>query len=230
MTVEQKHVVWPRAIRIIRSIYPPIDLFEDLADPEDWEAIAAGESKSNPRLQESIGDLGKVPPDRRVAGPGASYVMAPFVHCSTDRPGRFTDGSFGIYYAGNSTPVAIAETVHHHAKFMLTTDEEPSWTSQFRELVGSVDSVLDDASNYPEYLDPDDYKPSQVFGAQRREAGSNGIFWPSVRHPGGECIGIFWPDVVTILVQGDHFAYHWNGTVVDYVKNVATGEIWSIVD
>lgn len=29
----RSHVQWPKTYRIIRSIYPPIDLFEDIADP-----------------------------------------------------------------------------------------------------------------------------------------------------------------------------------------------------
>ena len=81
-----------------------------------------------------------MPLARRVTGPGASWVMAPFVHCSPLRPGRFSDGTFGLYYAGDSTEVAIAETIHHHAKTMRATAEPPGWTSQFRELIGSVDA------------------------------------------------------------------------------------------
>ncbi|HAO2891907.1 TPA: RES domain-containing protein, partial [Escherichia coli] len=81
-------VQWPKTYRIIRSIYPPIDLFEDIADPRDWEALVAVEAKTNPRIRFEVGDLGKVPAHRRVSGIGASYVMAPFVHCSTGRPGR----------------------------------------------------------------------------------------------------------------------------------------------
>lgn len=100
-------VRWPRAHRIIRSIYPPIDLFEDIADPQDWEALASAESKTNPRLWEHLGRLDLMPPERRVSGPGASYLMAPFVHCSPDRPGRFTDGTYGVYSAGDREEVAI---------------------------------------------------------------------------------------------------------------------------
>src|SRR3546814_12996721 len=88
-------VDWPSAVRLIESKYPPIDLFEDLAEPEDWELLAAAEAKTNPRIAETIGNLDLVPVERRVAGPGASYVMAPFTHCSPDRPGRFHDGHFG---------------------------------------------------------------------------------------------------------------------------------------
>ena len=53
-------ICWPQSFRIIRSIHPPIDLFEDIADPRDWEALAAVEEKTNPRIRFEIGDLGKV--------------------------------------------------------------------------------------------------------------------------------------------------------------------------
>lgn len=225
VTAPVRRVVWRRSARIIRSIYPPIDLFEDIADPADWEALASAEAKFNPRIRDSIGDLGKVPVARRVTGPGASWVMAPFVHCSPLRPGRFSDGTFGLYYAGNSTEVAIAETIYHHSQTMRATAEPPGWTSQFRELIGAVDVPLDDVTGIKALLHPDDYAESQIFGAARRAAGSNGITWPSVRYPGGHCIAAFWPDVVPIPTQGGHFAYHWNGTAVDYVKKLDSGEI-----
>ena len=57
MTVPVRRVIWPRSVRIIRSIYPPIDLFEDIADPADWEALASAEAKFNPRIRDSVGDL-----------------------------------------------------------------------------------------------------------------------------------------------------------------------------
>lgn len=229
VTAPTRRVVWPRSARIIRSIYPPTDLFEDIADPADWEALASAEAKFNPRIRESIGDLAKVPLACRVTGPGASWVMAPFVHCSTLRPGRFSDGTFGLYYAGDSTEVAIAETIHHQTKIMLATAEAPGWTSQFRELIGSVDAYLDDVTGLDALLHPDDYHASQVFGAQQRAAGSNGITWPSLRYPGGNCIAAFWPDVVPIPTQGGHLAYHWNGTAVDYVKRLDTGVILHVL-
>ena len=119
MTVAARRVTWPRTVRIIRSIYPPIALFEDIADPADWEAVASAEAKFNPRIRDSIGDLSKVPVARRVTGPGASWVMAPFVHCSPLRPGRFSDGSFGLYYAGDRTEVAIADEVASAAELVM---------------------------------------------------------------------------------------------------------------
>lgn len=224
----RRRVRWPRTYRIIRSIYPPIDLFEDIADPCDWEALAAVEAKTNPRVRLEIGDLGKVPPARRVTGPGASLVMAPFVHCSPLRPGRFTDGSYGLYYAGDAETVAIAETIHHHERFMHATAEAPGWTSDFRLLVGRIDRMLDDVDAVPGARDPEDYGPSQILGRALRAGGSDGVVWQSVRMPGGRCLGAFWPDVVPIPTQGRHYRYHWDGTRVDFVQHCDTGQVLAV--
>ena len=221
-------VAWPKTFRLIRSIFPPIDLFEDIADPEDWEALASAEAKSNPRVVDSIGQLALVPIERRVNGIGASYVMAPFVHVSRDRPGRFTDGSYGVYSAGDSEEVAIKEVAFHHARFMNATNENAGWTSQFRMLIGSVDAKLHDVSDVPKALLPDDYREAQRIGADLRAAGSNGVFYPSVRCEGGKCIGVFWPDVVPVPIQADHYDFHWDGARVDRIRNCNSGKIYAI--
>ena len=85
-------IKWESAVRIVRSIYPPIDLFEDIADPADWPLLISAEQKTNPRLMENIGNLELVPKDRRVGGQGATYLMAPFCHVSPDRKSSFSDG------------------------------------------------------------------------------------------------------------------------------------------
>ena len=74
-----------------------------------------------------------------------------------------------------------------------------------------MDAALDDVTGLADLLDPDDYAASQVFGAQRRAAGLNGLTCSSLRYPGSQCIAAFWPDVVPVPTQGGHFAYHWNG-------------------
>ncbi|WP_245602388.1 RES family NAD+ phosphorylase [Fodinicurvata fenggangensis] len=219
-------VTWPQAYRIIRSIYPPIDLFEDIADPRDWEALASAESKTNPRIWEQLGQLDLVPPERRVSGPGASWLMAPFVHVSPDRPGRFTDGTYGVYSAGDSEEVALYEVAHHHAVAMADSGEEPGWTSQFRLLVNSIDLDLHDLRPFADYHHPDDYSLSQRLGRRLRAEGSNGLVFRSVRCAQGECAAVFWPDLMSVPVQGDHYHFHWDGTSVDRVRNMRTSAIF----
>lgn len=224
-------VRWAEAFRIIRSRFPPIDLFEDIADPADWDVLARAEMKTNPRFELSVGRLDLVPIERRVAGPGASWVMAPFTHCSTDRPSRFSDGSFGVYYAASSFEAAVAETIYHHARFMAATAEAAGWTSEFRELVGSVDAELHDVRSDPTFvgcLDPNHYGQSQALGGQVRSEGADGMLYPSVRQPGSECLGVFHPDVVEIPTQGRHLAYHWDGSSVDQIKDVTGGHVYQV--
>lgn len=233
MKPEVVRATWPSTHRIIRSRFPPIDLFEDIADPADWDAILSAEAKTNPRVAESVGMLDLVPEDRRVAGEGASWAMAPFTHTSIDRPSRFTDGSYGVYYAGDRIEVALFETMHHHGTFMAATAEEPGWVSDFRELVGTVDAELHDVTNVPQsdaIYDKDNYLASQQLASDLRGKGSNGVVYTSVRYPAGLAVALFWPDIAGIPTQGQHFSYYWDGAAVSQVKNLASGKVFNIIE
>ena len=230
-TVGKTAIVWTGARRIIRSIFPPISLFEDIADPADWLLLLAAEQKTNPRLMENLGALDLIPPDRRVGGPGASYVMAAFTHISTDRPSRFSDGRYGVLYVADRFETALAETIHHHAIFMARIAEPPGWTSQFREIV--MDVALDahdlrDETAYADALRRDDYRPSQALGAALRASGSDGIIYPSRRLEGGQCVALFYPDLAAGAIQGRHLDYHWNGARVDFYREPASGNVYRI--
>jgi len=231
-SVPLAHVAWRAARRIIRSLHPPIDLFEDIADPGDWPLLISAEQKTNPRLMESLGNIDLVPTGRRVSGPGASYLMAPFTHVSPDRPSRFTDGSYGVLYAANRFETALMETVYHHARFMARTGEAPGWTSQFRELVLDVEAEVHDLrGGDPDYdlaLHENDYTHSQMLGAALRTTGSEGIAYPSRRDRGGESVGLFYPDRAASVIQGRHVDYHWNGGAVDFYRDASSGEVFKI--
>ena len=85
--------------------------------------------------------------------------------------------------------------MHHHARFMALTREEPGWTSQFQELMLDLDADLHDLrSGSPTLkpaLDRDNYRASQTLGASLRRSGSSGVVHPSVRTPEGECADLF---------------------------------------
>lgn len=230
--VPKAAVNWRGAVRIIRSIYPPVDLFEDIADPADWPLLLSAEQKTNPRIIETIGNLDLVPPERRVGGPGASFLMAPFTHVSPDRTSRFGDGSFGVLYVGKAFRVALLETAWHHGRFMTQTREPPGWTSQFREIVLDVRATLHDLRRGPAFaaaLAPNDYRASQQLGRSLKAADSEGIVYPSVRCPNGTCVALFHPDLGLRPHQGRHLDYHWNGQRIDYYRDASSGEVFKIV-
>ncbi len=231
-SVPVAQIRWTGARRIIRSLYPPVDLFEDIADPEDWPLLIAAEQKTNPRLMAALGALDLVPPARRVAGPGASYLMAPFTHVSPDRPSRFSKGEYGVLYVAERFETALLETMYHHGRFMARTREAPGWTSQFRELVLDIGAVLHDlrggADALKPALDPDSYGELQALGEALRKAASDGVVYPSQRHQGGQCAALFYPDRAANLVQGRHLDYHWDGTRVDLYRDAGRGEVYRV--
>ena len=230
--VPVSHVRWTGVRRIIRSLFPPVDLFEDIADPEDWPLLISAEQKTNPRLMETLGNLDLVPPGRRVSGSGATFLMAPFTHVSPDRPSRFSDGTYGVLYVAQTFETALLETMHHHARFMARTNEAPGWTSQFRELVMSVEAALHDLRGgdpaFGPTLDPDDYVDSQRLAASLRSGVSEGLVYPSRRDTDGECAALFYPDLAFDPVQGRHLDYHWDGARVDLYREVGTGKLFRI--
>lgn len=227
VSVPTTRVNWPSTHRLILSQYPPIDLFDDLVDPRDWEALARAEARSNPRIYEEIGDLSLVPPERRVGGANASWVMAAFTHISPDRPSRFTDGSYGVYYAGDSFETALREHCFHMGRFYASCGSEPGWISQVRQLVGKIDADLTDLRGgglgHLLRQDVKHYPAAQEFAKAQKVGGANGIVYPSQRHSGGECIAAFYPDVVSIPKQSGHFRYHWNGSKIDFVQQKSGG-------
>lgn len=225
-------VEWRGAVRIIRSAFPPIDLFEDIADPADWPLLISAEQKTNPRIMTTIGNLDLIPSERRVGGPGASYLMAPFTHVSPDRPSRFSAGGYGVLYVAKSFETALFETIHHHALFMARTSEPPGWTSQFREIIMNIGADLHDLrslSSTDPVLDPAAYPAAQKLGAELRAGGSDGLVYPSMRHPGGECVGLYYPDGASAPTQGRHLDYHWDGQAVNLVRDHSTGAVFRVI-
>ena len=225
-------VAWVGARRIIRGRYPPIDLFEDIADPADWPLLISAEQKTNPRLMETIGAIDLVPAARRVGGPGASYLMAPFTHVSFDRPSRLTSGAYGVLYAADRFETALAETIHHHERFMSRTAEPAGWTSQFREIVLDVSVEAHDLRGNPalfgEALMPDSYAESQALAADLRAAGSEGIVYPSCRRPDSDCVGLFYPDLASNPGHGRSLDSHWDGARVDFYREGGSGAVYRI--
>ena len=218
-SVPLARVSWRPSYRLIASRYPTVGLYDAIADPADLDAVYAIEALANPRLRDEIGELQLVPPAERVSGPGATPVMAAFTHLNPEGS-RFSDGSYGVYYAAHSLDTAVAEVSHHRAAFMRRTDE-PAIDLDLRLITANVEAELHDlgkgdAGNacdgrFASVFDPDDYGPPQRLGKAFREAGSWGLRFPSVRDPGGECVGIFRPRALRHAKAAAHIALHWDG-------------------
>lgn len=61
-----------QAFRIIPSRYPPICLYEDVANADELEAVWAVEALTNDRLREEAGELARVPKEDWLVGRNCS--------------------------------------------------------------------------------------------------------------------------------------------------------------
>jgi hypothetical protein len=204
--------------RIVSSKYPPVPLFEGLVAPERIGAVFELEAMTNDRLREQVGQLHLVRPEDRVSAPGASVVMAAFTHVSARRQSRFSDGSYGVYYAGRNLDTAIGETRYHRERFLAATSEAPG-EIDMQVYVGEVARRLHDLRGvgYELVHDPDDWSAGQRYGRSLRAQGSWGVVYRSVRHPGGQCIGALRPPAVTIPQPSIHLGYVWDGERIAHV-------------
>lgn len=215
-------IKWRPAWRVIPSRFPAVGLFERVARPEDFDALYALEAMTNDRLRDEVGDISLVPPEERLFGPGSTCIMAAFTHLNP-HGSRFSDGSYGVFYCARRRDTAIAETRYHAARFMAAT-REPPMRLQMRlysvDAQGRVADLRKAAQAEPRIVAPDDYAYPQTIGRSLRSEGALGIVYPSVRHPGGQCLAAFRTALVKNCLHAAYLEYQWNGDGIDAVFEV----------
>lgn len=206
-------VAWRPCHRLIATRYPTVGLYDEIADPADLEVVFAIESLTNPRIRQELGQLSLVPPEERVAGPGATLVMAAFTHLNP-LGSRFSDGTWGVYYAADTLETAVAEVGHHRAAFLGRTAEPPididlRWIQA--DLFDKLHDLRPLRERLPEVHDRDAYHASQALARRLRGQGSAGIAYHSVRREGGQCVAVFKPRALSQAREAGHLALHWDG-------------------
>ena len=207
---------WKPSYRLVPSRFPPTGLFDRVSDPADLEVVLAVESLTNDRLRDEAGEIRLVPAEERISGPGTTPIMAAFTHLA---PGgsRFTDGTFGVYYAAREIETSIAEVAHHRALFLAHT-REAAGEVDMRCYLAKIDARFVDVRGWgkrrPDIMNPDRYEEAQRFGKARRAEGAAGIAYDSVRRAGGQCVAVFRPRVVAPVIQGPHICLVWDGQAI----------------
>lgn len=208
--------------RLIPSRFPPVSMFDWAESSEELSEIAALEGMTNERLQTEYGSLYLVSSQDWVSGEGSTPLMAAFTHPG---PSRFSDGSFGIYYAANSLQTAISET-RFHREYFLKASNEPPCLVQMREYIARVQKPLVDIHHpkFNSYLNPDMryYEHSQQLGYEIKMANEWGIAYPSVRNQEGYCVAILRPPALTLPKQGCHLDYIWDGEKISDIMHAKT--------
>lgn len=211
-------VEWKPCYRIIPSRFPPVGLYDRVADPADLEAIFAVENLTNPRLRQEAGDISLVPPEDRVTGPGTTPIMSAFTHLNPEGS-RFSDGAYGVYYSCRSLNTSVAESRYHREQFLMRTKEGPielDMRTYLADLAGDLHDIRG-RKDFGSVYDPKNYLASQMLGRELKAMNSSGVVYDSVRDPDGECAGVLRPPVLSPCIQGPHFGYIWDGSRITTV-------------
>jgi hypothetical protein len=213
MLPQVTRVDWVPSYRVVPSRFPPVGLYDRVADPQDLEAVFAVENLTNPRLRQETGEISLVAPEDRVSGPGTTPIMAAFTHLNPEGA-RFSDGTYGAYYAGRSLNTAVVESRYHRERFLMRTREDPielDMRTYLADLRGDLHDIRGRKDLAPVY-DPENYAAGQALGRELKAAKSDGIVYDSVRDSGGECVAVLRSRVLSPCVQGPHFGYVWDGS------------------
>ena len=210
---------WNPTYRLVPSRFPPVGLFDRVASVDDLDAVFLVQGLTNPRLRQELGAIALVPVGDRVFGHGSTPVMAAFCYLNP-QGSRFSNGTWGVYYAGSSLAVAVAEVSHHRARFLAAT-AQPALEVDMRSYVARVTKPLHDLRStsrskaWRKLHDPDDYGPSQMLAGTLRARQSWGIVYNSVRDPGGQCVAILRAPAVDLPeVQGAQVTLCWDGNSI----------------
>ncbi|HYU47180.1 MAG TPA: RES family NAD+ phosphorylase [Terriglobales bacterium] len=141
--------------------------------------------------------------------PNYHIVNAAFTYA---RPGgtRFSSGYRGAWYAGFARKTAQVEVAYHYAQGLREINWQEKETVSYRDYLADFLADFHDLRNrrgFEDCLDPASYRASQRLAAELLHQGSAGIVYPSVRHPGGDCIACFRPALVGNVRQGERITF-----------------------
>ncbi|MGY3175520.1 hypothetical protein ACVWYU_004945 [Pseudomonas sp. TE12234] len=211
-----------QAWRLVNSKFPPIAIFDDVADADEFDVLYQIQALTNPRLKNEVGHLELIPRAEIPFGiPGCSYATAPFTHVNP-AGSRFSDGRFGVLYLADSIDAALAEVQHHQSLYWSKVHHLNYERFVFRGLSCSfVDAAMKDATSIPmtdPLYAPDDYTDSHRFGRAIKDAGCPGLRYHSVRMPGSHCWALMTPRPVLSIIQTAHYEMVWNRHITSVSK------------
>lgn len=151
--------------------------------------------------------------DERPYGPGAGLILSAFTQVA---PGgaRFSDGTFGAYYAARDRETALAEAVYHRTRFLGATPQRPlrlEWCILEARLSGELHDLRGLGDALPGIYDPDDYAAAHALARRLRGDGSAGVAYDSLRFEGGECAAVFRPSLLSHCMVAGRLTCLWDG-------------------
>ena len=172
------------------------------------------DNATNERLRAESGLLPGIGMDELVFGlPNFRIINAAYTYARPEGS-RFNDGERGAWYCAFAPETALAEVIFHKTvEYVEINRFDDSVT--YQSLLADFNAGFHDVRGLDAYLaclDPDSYIASQALAAELLEAGSMGVIYPSVRHPGGTNLACFRPALVGNVRKAQTYRLTWAGS------------------
>ncbi len=188
---------------VLESLALPSSVLADLSELD----AATNERK----VAERGAGEGITPRELLYGIPEAHIINAAFTHPGP-YGGRFNGSRRGAWYAGTELETSIAAVSFHKRRFLENSRIFVEHTFEYTDFLADLSGMFHwlDASDRETCLQPDPipecYVPSQALALKLLYERSNGVVYPSVRHPEGTCIACFRPALVFHPRRGE--TYH----------------------
>lgn len=219
--VPTTELAWPHASRLAPARFQALDCFERLLDPGAQETGEVLARLSTLTSASGAGDLSLLDPSRVVFGTGAGWIMPSF---TLPREGRFSTHRRGAFHVAGDIATAIEEVRHHvilqYRQEGITLPMDLDYRALALQIQGRLHDIRGKAmarSPWSAIYAPDSYASSQAFADALVQAGSRGLVYGSVRHPGGACAALFDPNLARVCRHDTYLAFRWDGRTVSRV-------------
>lgn len=215
--------------RNIVSLCQSQDLFDDLTDnPAEWALAQSVEDEVKPHLYRSHTPIIDRPFEDAA---WFSAIGWPFTNWQSS---RFSDGSYGVWYGGDSVETTVYESAYHWYQGLLCDAgfERESVIVERKVYWVSCNAALLDfrqaTATHSGLLHPSDYAFAQMVGARIHREGHPGLLIQSVRSPAGESVAVFNPAVLSNPGLVCQLMYRLNGSTIEVEKQ--PGTTWFSLD
>lgn len=195
---------------LIPSRFPPIDLFERIANDDEGAAVARIETITNPRLRDRQRALQTEAVD--VTAPRyQNWNHAPFTYRNPEGS-RYFGPESAVLELADDLQTALAISVRKRETFLSRTDEART-NLDMRVLSRKVTGRFADLR----HLDPNLDRDARI-AVGRRIADIttpiDGLLYNPPERPSAKCFAILNAGALARAVQGDHFRFVWDGKCI----------------
>lgn len=213
-----------RTIRLVSSARLRDPVLLKLVDQELLQDLAEIEGATSGRLNAQLRGAEAIAGGELVSGmPHSAFINAAFAYFRPRELNRFNGPGRGAWYAALDVETCFTEVIFHISRELARVNDFNA-TVDYAELFASFagDFVdLRDINPTSVCLNPDPqigYPAGNVLAGDVRNAGVNGVTYPSVRHSAGTNIVALWPHAVQSVAQGQVHRIVWNGNAKPIVS------------